>query len=73
MTKYVPLSQRSPDEIRAQAELYQEMAANARTPEAKRGLENLVRRFVALAEQRLMAESCFSRRSTTPEMSGAAD
>jgi len=73
MTKYVPLSQRSPDEIRAQAELYQEMAASARTPEAKRGLETLVRRFVALAEQRLAAEPRFSCQSPAAELTSAAD
>ena len=66
MTQYVPLSQRSADEIRAQAELYQQMAATARTPEAKRGLENLVLRLVALAERRLAAEPRFSAPVTRP-------
>ena len=47
MQRYVPLSQRSPDEIRTQAELYRKMATTARTPEAKRGLENLAVRFAA--------------------------
>jgi hypothetical protein len=51
MHTYVPLSQRSPDEIRDQGEIYQEMAATARTPEAKRGLEALAVRLAALAEQ----------------------
>jgi hypothetical protein len=57
MRKFVPLSQRSSGEIRAQAELYQEMATTARTPEAKRGLEALAVRFAALGDQRAAAES----------------
>jgi hypothetical protein len=57
MQKFVPLSQRSSDEIRNQAELYQEMATTARTPEARRGLEALVVRFAALADQLAAAES----------------
>lgn len=73
MKKYVPLSRRSPDEIRAQAELYQEMAASARTPEAKLGLEKLVVRLLALAEQRLGAKPLIWRQSSAQEMSSAAD
>jgi hypothetical protein len=69
MRKFVPLSQRSSDEIRAQAELYQEMAATARTPEAKRGLEALVVRFAALADQQAAAES----RSRRPAHSTETD
>ena len=57
MQKYVPLRQRSADQIRSQAELYAEMAATARTPEAKRGLEGLAVRFAMLADQREAEES----------------
>lgn len=52
---YVPLSQRSSKEIRAQGEVYCRMARTARTPEAKSGLEALAVRFAALAA-RLEAE-----------------
>lgn len=73
MTKYVPLSRRSPDEIRAQAKLYQEMAASARTPEAKLGLEKLVVRLIALADERLAAQPRIWRQSSAQELSSAAD
>jgi hypothetical protein len=73
MQRYVPLSQRSPDEIRTQAELYRKMATTARTPEAKRGLENLAVRFAALAEQRGAGESRTRRSQPAQEMTGAAD
>jgi len=46
---YVPLSQRSSQEVWAQAETYSRMARTARTPEAKRGLEVLAERLAALA------------------------
>jgi len=72
MHKYLPLSQRSSDEIRAQGETYQEMAATARTPEAKRGLESLAVRFAALADKREAAENRFRRRPSALEMSHAA-
>jgi hypothetical protein len=73
MERYVPLSQRSPDEIRAQAELYQEMAASARTPEAKRGLEKLMVRLIALAEQRRQAKPRVWHQTSAQELSSAAD
>lgn len=78
MRKHVPLSQRSPDEIRAQADSYQEMAATSRTPEAKHGLEALAVRLAALADQREALETR-PRRSPpaneplAQEMSAAAD
>ena len=52
MYVYVPLSQRSPARLRAQAAAYREMAATARSPEAKNGLEKLVVRLARLADQR---------------------
>jgi len=73
MRKHVPLSQRTTDELRAQAELYQQMAATARTPEALRGLESLAVRFARLAEQRAAAESRGGRVPPDLELSNAAD
>jgi hypothetical protein len=73
MQKYVPLSQRSPDQIRAQAEMYQEMATTARTPEAKRGLETLAVRFAALAEQREGSERRLRRSRPAQDMTSSAD
>jgi hypothetical protein len=73
MEKYVPLSQRSPDEIRTQAELYREMAATARTPEAKRGLQTLAVRFATLAERRQVAESQQQRSRPVQEVAHSAD
>ncbi len=49
---YVPLSQRSSKEIRAQGETYFRMAQTARTPVAKSGLEALAVRFAAFAARR---------------------
>ncbi len=49
---YVPLSQRSSKELRAQGETYRRMALTARTPVAKSGLESLAIRFAALAASR---------------------
>jgi hypothetical protein len=73
MQKYVPLSQRSPEQIRTQAELYQEMAATARTPDAKRGLEALAARFAALADQRETAENGPRRSQPVQDMVSTAD
>ncbi len=49
---YIPLSQRSSKDIRAQGETYAEMAKTARTAVAKSGLEALAIRFAALAARR---------------------
>jgi hypothetical protein len=57
MRKYIPLSQRSPEMIRAQAAMYPEMAATARTAEAKRGLEKLAVLMSGLADKREAATS----------------
>lgn len=73
MRKYTPLSNRSADEIRAQGELYLEMAATARTPEAKRGLEALAVRLAALAERREAMEDRARRPQPGPEALIAAD
>jgi hypothetical protein len=71
MQKYMPLSQRPHHEILAQAELYLEMAATARTPQAKRGLETLAARLVALADRRAATEGRSLRPTQTMEVSGA--
>jgi hypothetical protein len=73
MRKYVPLSQRSPDAIRAQAELYQEMATTARMPEAKHGLEKLVARLTALADRREATETRPRSQPPAQGMSSTAD
>ena len=73
MRTYVPLNERSPAEIRAQAALYEEMAASARTPEVKLGLEKLARRFVALADQRGETEARDRRQLSAQELANAAD
>lgn len=52
MKPYRPLSERTPLELRVQAEEYRGMAATARTMEAKTSLESLAVRFDALAEER---------------------
>jgi hypothetical protein len=52
MRYHVPLSQRSALEIRAQGEMYRQMATTARTPVAKRGLELLAVRWTAIADRR---------------------
>jgi hypothetical protein len=49
--KYIPLTQRPYQEIRAEADKYREMAATARSATAKRGLEALAARFSALADR----------------------
>jgi hypothetical protein len=51
MQQYVRLSQRPPATIRAQGETYRQMAATARTAEAKRSLEALAARLANLADQ----------------------
>jgi hypothetical protein len=71
MQKYTPLSQRPHHEILAQAEHYLEMAATARTPQAKRGLEALAVRLVALADRRADAESRSLRPAQVMEAAGA--
>jgi hypothetical protein len=49
---HIPLSARSSQEIRAQAETYLRMAQSARTADAKRGLEAVAARFAAIAARR---------------------
>jgi hypothetical protein len=73
MRHYVPLSQRSADQIRSQGETYLAMAATARTPEAKRGLEALAVRFAALADQRDSEERRPGRPRSAQDLSEAAD
>jgi hypothetical protein len=73
MRQYVPLSQRSPEDIRTQGELYKAMAATARTPEAKRGLEALAVRFAAMADQREAMETRLKRPQPAQDMASAAD
>lgn len=49
---YVPLSRRSSQEIRVQAETYRRMAETARTLYARQALERVAARFLAFAERR---------------------
>jgi Arc/MetJ family transcription regulator len=72
MQKYVPLSQRSPTEILTQADLYQEMATAARTPEARHSLEALVVRLVALADRLATVENRSRRLAHAMEVSSTA-
>ena len=72
MRKYTPLRQRSADELRTQGELYREMAATARTPVAKSGLERLAARLTVLADQREAEEDRSCRQSPARELSSAA-
>ena len=50
--EWIPVSQRSVTELRAQASEYRRMAEGARTMDAVTGLLRLADRFDALAEQR---------------------
>jgi hypothetical protein len=52
MRYHIPLSQRSAQEIRAQGEMYRQMATTARTAVVKRGLELLAVRLTAIADRR---------------------
>ncbi len=73
MRKHVPLSLRPPAELRGQAERYRQMAATARTPEAKRGLESLANRFTLLADRRETEERQSRRSPDAQHMASAAD
>jgi hypothetical protein len=77
MRRYVPLSQRSPQDIRVQGETYLHMAATARTAVTKVGLAALAVRFAAMADRREAAQRNAQlsqhRASQDMELSNAAD
>jgi len=74
MRPYIPLSQRPVAQIRAQARQYQQMAATAREPVAKRGLETLAVKLTVLAQRREAAEnSVQDNESNQGQQQGAAD
>jgi hypothetical protein len=56
MRRYVPLSQRSRQDIRVQGKTYLHMAATARTAVTKVGLAALAVRFAATADRREVAQ-----------------
>jgi hypothetical protein len=58
----LPLSLRPSHELRARAAELSQMAATARTAEAKTALETLAARFEAVAAQRALAEALVPKR-----------
>ena len=63
---HVPLSRRSSQEIRAQAETYRRMATTARTVYAVLALERVAARFLAIAERREAEERLAAGRQRAP-------
>ena len=55
---YIPLAQRTSDELRANAVELRNMAATATTPDVVRALLTLADRYAALAESRGAVEGC---------------
>jgi hypothetical protein len=55
--RYVPLAQRTSDQLRASADELRHMAAGATTADVKRALLALADRYAALAEKRRAQES----------------
>lgn len=53
---YVPLAQRTPDELRANAAELRDMAATATTPDVVRALLALADRYAVLADSRRTTE-----------------